>query len=93
MKRDLLTDEDNVWVFAREFLYAYMPKARGLSPATIQAYRLSLECFLAFLTEEHHLERCEVTFDHFDREDLKGWLSWMNTESSYAPKTITLSLR
>ncbi len=92
MKRDPVTDEASVWVFARDFLHAYMPKARGLSPATIQAYRLSLECFLAFLTEDHHLKRCEVTFGHFDRKHLKGWLSWMNTERSYAPKTITLRL-
>lgn len=92
MKRDRLTDEANVWVFARDFLHAYMPKTRGLSPATIQAYRLSLECFLAFLTEEQHLKRCDVTFDHFDLQHLKGWLAWMNTERGYTAKTITLRL-
>lgn len=92
MKRDPVTDEASVWVFARDFLHGYMPKTRGLSSATIQAYRISLECFLTFLTNHHHLERFEVTFDHFSREHLKGWLTWMNTERGYAPKTITLRL-
>lgn len=92
MKRDPVTDEANVWVFARDFLHAYMPKTRGLSPATIQAYRLSLECFLAFLEDHNHLERFEVTFDHFDRQHLKGWLSWMNTERGYTARTIMLRL-
>lgn len=92
MKRDPATDEATVWVFARDFLYAYMPKTRGLSPATIQAYRLSLECFLTFLEDHKHLHRSQVTFDHFDREHLKGWLTWMNTERGYTARTITLRL-
>lgn len=92
MKRDRLTDEPNVWFFARDFLHAYMPKTRGLSAATIQAYRISLECFLAFLTDHHHLEHCEVTFAHFDRKNLKEWVTWMNTERGYTARTITLRL-
>ena len=92
MKRDPATDTANVWVFARDFLHVYMPKTRGLSPATIQAYRLSLECFLAFLTDHHHVDRAEVTFDHFDRQHLKGWMAWMNTERGYTARTITLRL-
>lgn len=92
MKRHPLTDEANVWVFARDFLHGYMPKTRGLAPATIQAYRISLECFLDFLTTHHHLHRFEVTFTHFTRDYLKEWLTWMNTEQGYAPKTIMLRL-
>ena len=30
MKRDPATDEASVWVFARDFLHAYMPKTRCL---------------------------------------------------------------
>lgn len=92
MKRHPLTDEANVWVFARDFLHAYMPKTRGLSPATIQAYRLSLKCFLTFLTDHKHLHRSQVTFAHFDREHLKEWLTWMNTDRGYTANTTTLRL-
>lgn len=92
MKRNPVTDEPNVWVFARDFLYAYMPKTRRLSAQTIQAYRISLECFLAFLTEQEHLDRAQISFAHFDREHLKRWVTWMSTEQGYAPRTITLRL-
>ncbi|AGF71134.1 tyrosine-type recombinase/integrase [Corynebacterium halotolerans] len=92
MKRDPATDQANVWVFARDFLHAYLPNVRGLSVKTIEAYRISLECFLVFLTDHEHVERAHVTFDHFDRSHLKAWLTWMNTDRGYAPRTITLRL-
>ena len=39
MKRcDPNTDAPNLWSFARDYLHAYLPKARSLSPKTIEAY-------------------------------------------------------
>ncbi|SMY10797.1 tyrosine-type recombinase/integrase [Brevibacterium jeotgali] len=92
MKRDPATDTANVFVFARDFLNAYMPTVRGLSVKTITAYRISLECFIAFLTDHEHVDRADITFDHFDRAHLKAWLTWMNAERGYASATITLRL-
>lgn len=94
MKRDPVTDAANVFVLARDFLNAYMPKTRGLSARTIEAYRISLECFLDFLTdhEHEHIDRELITFDDFDRSHLKAWLTWMNTERGYAPRTVNLRL-
>ena len=69
-----------------------MPKTRGLSPKTIEAYRISLECFLDYLTEAEHIGREHVSFDHFDRQHLKGWLTWMTDQRHYTPKTVTLRL-
>ena len=62
------------------------------SPKTIEAYRISLECFLDYLAEHEHVERARVSFDHFDRQHLKGWLTWMAEQRHYAPKTIALRL-
>ena len=72
--------------FARDYLHAYMPKIRGLSPKTIEAYRISLECFLDYLAEAEHIERERVSFDHFDRQHLKAWLAWMTDQRHYAPQ-------
>jgi integrase/recombinase XerD len=95
MRRDPRTDAPDLFGFARDYLHAYMPKIRALSPKTIEAYRISLECFLGYLAEAEHIEREHVSFDHFDhfdRQHLKAWLAWMTDQQHYAPKTVTLRL-
>jgi site-specific recombinase XerD len=92
MRRDAKTAAPDLFGFARDYLHAYMPKVRGLSPNTIEAYRISLECFLDYLADTGHVEREQVSFDHFDRNHLKSWLAWMTDQQHYAPKTVTLRL-
>ena len=92
MRRDPRTGAPDFFRFARDYLHAYMPKTRGLSPKTIEAYRISLECFLDYLTEAEHIRRDRVSFDHFDRQHLKGWLIWMTDQRHYTLKTVTLRL-
>ncbi len=92
MKRDPHTDAPNFFSFARDYLHGYMPKVQGLSPKTIEAYRISLECFLDYLIEIEHVDRAHVSFDHFGRQHLKAWLAWMVEQRHYAPATVALRL-
>ena len=92
MRRDPETDAPDFFSFARDYLHTYLPKARQNSPKTIQAYRISLECFLDYLADHEQIERAGVGFDHFDRQHLKDWLAWMAGERGYAPATIALRL-
>ena len=92
MRRDPATGAPDFFSFARDYLHAYMPKVRALSPKTIEAYRISLECFLDYLAEAEHIGREHVSFDHFDRQHLKAWLTWMTDQRHYTPKTVTLRL-
>lgn len=92
MRRDPKTDNPNFYAFARDYLHVYLPTVQRRSPKTIEAYRISLECFLACLADHHHIERAQVGFDHFDRQYLKPWLAWMSAQRHYAPKTIALRL-
>jgi len=92
MKRDPRTDAPNLFSFARDYLHAYLIRIQGRSPKTIEAYRISLESFLTYLTEIEHLDRASVSFDHFERQHLKAWLSWMVEQRHYAPATIALRL-
>ncbi|UBV13069.1 tyrosine-type recombinase/integrase [Mycolicibacterium fortuitum] len=92
MRRDPRTGAPDFFGFARDYLHAYMPKTRGLSPKTVEAYRISLECFLDYLAEAEEIARHDVTFDHFGRQYLKGWLAWMTEQRHYTPKTVTLRL-
>jgi integrase/recombinase XerD len=92
MKRDPTTGSSNFYAFARDYLHTYLPTVARRSPKTIEAYRISLECFLHYLADHDHVERAHISFDHFDRHHLKGWLAWMNEQRHYAPKTIALRL-
>jgi site-specific recombinase XerD len=92
MRRDPETGDPDFFGFARDYLHTYLPKVQHSSPKTIQAYRISLECFLDYLADNEHVERASVSFDHFDRKHLKGWLAWMAGERGYAPNTIALRL-
>jgi len=92
MRRHPATDAPNFYSFARDYLHGYMPTVQGLSPKTIQAYRISLECFLSYLTQIEHVDRARVDFEHLERPHLKGWLAWMNQQRHYAPRTIALRL-
>lgn len=92
MRRDPETGAPDFFGFARDYLHDFMPKIRQSSPKTIEAYRISLECFLDYLADHEQIERHRVSFDHLDRQYLKGWLAWMAEERGYAPKTIALRL-
>ncbi len=92
MKRDTNTGAPDFYAFARSFLHTYMPTIRRLSPKTVEAYRISLECFLTFVTDHGHVDRARVSFDHFDRAPLKAWLAWLADDKNYAPRTITLRI-
>jgi site-specific recombinase XerD len=92
MRRDPATGAPDLFSCARDYLHAYMPRVRALSPKTIEAYRISLECFPGYLAEAEHVEREHVSFDHFDRQHLKAWLAWMTDQQRYAPKTVALRL-
>jgi len=92
MKRDPATGAPDFYTFARDYLHIYLPTVTRRSPNTIEAYRISLECFLDYLADHEHIERAHVSFDHFDRKHLKGWLAWMSDQRHYAPRTIALRL-
>jgi integrase/recombinase XerD len=92
MKRDARSDIPNFWGYARDYLHDYMPQVRALSPKTIEAYRISLECFVDYLVGEQHIERKNIGFDHFERRFIKAWLVWMQQTKNYQPKTVNLRL-
>jgi integrase/recombinase XerD len=92
MKRDSTTRAPDFYRFARDYLHTYLPTVARRSPNTVEAYRISLECFLHYLADDQHVDRAHVRFDHFDRQHLKGWLAWMADQQHYAPRTIALRL-
>lgn len=92
MKRHPATADPDFWGLARDYLHVYLPTVRHASTQTIEAYRISLECFLTFLADHEDIARDQTTFDCFERAHLKAWIAWMNDDQHYAPRTVTLRL-
>lgn len=92
MKSDPATPAPDFYRLARDYLHSYLPTVTRRSPNTVEAYRISLECLLDYLGNVQHVDRVQVSFDHLDRDHLKGWLTWMADQRHYAPRTITLRL-
>lgn len=90
-RRNLLTGEPNFWGLARSFLHDWCPRVRSMSPKTIEAYRISLECVINFLAANGKAKP-DICFDDFERRTLKAWITWMREEMLYSPKTIALRL-
>jgi len=88
MKRDIRNATPNFWGYARNYLHEYMPKIRALSPKTIEAYRISLECFVDYLIEVQHIQRKDISFDHFERKFIKDWLMWMRETQKVPAKNL-----
>lgn len=79
------------WGMARSFLHDYCPRVRGLSPKTVDAYRMSLECLIEF-TVANGTPREKISFEQLERPQLKAWVAWMRDDRGYAPKTVGLRM-
>lgn len=79
------------WGMARSFLHDYCTRVRGLSPKTVEAYRISLECAIGFIVRSG-TPKAEITFDDFERAKVKEWVAWMRDGKGYAPKTVGLRI-
>ncbi|MCY0906707.1 tyrosine-type recombinase/integrase [Arthrobacter sp. H14-L1] len=92
MKRTPKEPTPDFWGYARNYLHDYLSTVRAMAPRSIEAYRISLENYVHYLTTEKQVHRQDISFDHFDRQALKDWLVWMRQAKGYQPATIGLRL-
>jgi len=90
MKYKRKKDKD-FWQMARAYLHDFMPAVRNQSDKSVAAYKQSLNSYLSFLESEKGLKEDLVTFETFNRSNVKDFVEWLR-EKKYAPKTINLKL-
>lgn len=61
----------------RDFLTVYIPKQRRLSPNTAKSYRSAINLFTEYMQQEQNTPLAKITFDHLNRENVTGYLDWM----------------
>ena len=76
MKYKRKKDKD-FWLMARTYLHDYMPAVRNMSDKSVETYKQSLQSFLTFLESEKNLKEGDVTFDAFNRSNVKDFIGWL----------------
>lgn len=74
--------EPDFWRVARDWLHHWLPKVRGSSPKTVEAYRIGLESYVRWLETTEGTQRSHIGFGHFDRARLGRWVEWMRCFAS-----------
>ena len=83
--------EPDFWRVARDWLHHWLPKVRGSSPKTVEAYRIGLDP-----TSDGSKPRKHAAQPHRFRAFRPGapgrWVEWMRTERGYSDRTIMLRM-
>lgn len=77
----------------RKFLTEDMPVVRKKSANTVEAYRYTLNLFLAFLGEKQNKLLSSVTAKDFCQSNVLGFMDWLLDERGNKATTVNLRLR
>lgn len=78
MKSKVSPSSDSVvfWNISKEFISHRLPDIRKSSPDTIKAYGTSLNKFIDYLESEKHIQREQISFSDFSRDNITDYLDW-----------------
>lgn len=77
----------------RKFLTEDMPVLRQKSSNTVDAYRYTLNLYLAFLRERHGMLLSAVTAKDFSQANIIGFMDWLVDVRNNKATTVNLRLR
>lgn len=63
-----------------DFFTSYLPDTKGLSNNTITAYQYAFQLLFEFLVDEKGIAPDKVTFRTLSEENLRAYLSWLETK-------------
>lgn len=78
------------WELARKFLHNYLVYTLDRSPDTIKAYKCALENYIEFLEIILNIQRNQIDFECFSRNNYELFIRWIKEDKQYCNKTINL---
>ena len=85
-------DSAYFWNISKSYITHTLPDIRKSSPDTIKAYRTSLNKFIDYLESEKHIQRKNISFSDFSKDNITDYLDWMLNVKKYASKTCNLRI-
>lgn len=92
MKKNNFDNSLVFWDTAKMYLYHYLPEVRNVSPNTVSAYQNSLNHYIDYLEQERNSVRKNITFNDFNRDNMKAYITWMTNDCLLTAKTCNLRL-
>lgn len=90
--KNVENDSGVFWETAKSFISHQLPDIRKASPHTIAAYRDGLNKYIDYLESEKKVRREDISFEDFNRENIRSFLDWMLNIRKYAEKTCNLRI-
>jgi len=72
------------------YVVSYMKKEAGMSPETLRTYYTSLEQYILWLRDTRNVGIQNIDMTHFNKEDIKLFLSYLETERKVSITTRNL---
>lgn len=91
-KKNDVNNSQFFWSTAKDYLNHYLTDLRKSSVNTVSAYRHALNYLIDYLVQEKQYNRKEISFQAFNRINIKDYINWMLNIKKLAPKTCNLRL-
>ncbi len=91
-KKNDVNNSQFFWSTAKDYLNHYLTNIRKSSVNTVSPYRHALNYFIDYLVHEKLYNRKEISFQVFNRTNIKDYMSWILNKKNLSPKTCNLRL-
>lgn len=94
MSKKVPADKDSFffWNSASEFLNHELPDIRKKSINTTDTYRRALNKYIDFLSDEKSINRAQICYQDFNKNNLKEYLLFMTDTQKLSEKTCNLRI-
>lgn len=90
--KNIINDNQVFWNTTKDFINHQLPNIHRVSPNTVSAYRDGLNVYIDYLETEKRINRKNITFEDFGRDNIKAFVDWMLNAMKYAEKTCNLRI-